>query len=241
VEKAAAAMSDAQEEILSRIRHAQYSTEDVWDVEAALNALGPAPAAPLDFENLLESFLLRLNRNKMTLDIAPSRTAAAKQISDFLYREHNTRRVVASYDPRLAAMPWREGGVLVRFDVAVPEDPASISYAKVAIAESGSVVLFSNRDNPAANNWLVSDHIVIVEEQDLVASYEDAWARIRELVGDTWPRGVNFIAGPSSTGDIGGHHVMGAHGPQRLHVVYIGNVAAGLQQSVLDKAAAIKA
>jgi L-lactate dehydrogenase complex protein LldG len=233
-------MSDAQEEILERVRRAQYSSEDAWEVEAALHALGSAPPAPLDFEDVLESFLLRLSRNKVSIDIAVNRAAAVQQISDFLYQEHNTRRVVASYDPRLSAMPWRDGGVLVRFDTAVPEDPASISYAKVAVAESGSVVLFSNRDNPAANNWLVTDHIVIVEEKDLVASYEDAWARIRELTGDTWPRGVSFISGPSSTGDIGGHLVMGAHGPQRLHVVYVGATTDGLLPSVLAKAAAIK-
>lgn len=233
-------MSEAQDEILGRVRRAQYSSRDAWDIEAALNELGSAPAAPLDFDDPLETFLLRLTRNKITLDIAATRAQAVQHISDFLYREHNTRRVVASYDRRLAAMPWREGGVLTRFDTAVAEDPASISYAKVAVAESGSVVLFSNRDNPAVNNWLVADHIVIVEAQDLVANYEQAWARIRELVGDAWPRGINFISGPSSTGDIGGHMVMGAHGPQRLHVVYIGELAPGLLQSVLERAESIK-
>jgi L-lactate dehydrogenase complex protein LldG len=234
-------MNEAKTDILTRLRRAQYSSEDAEAVSESLRALGNAPPAPLDFENVLESFLLRLSRNKISIDIAANRTEAVRRISDFLYREHNTRRVVASYDARLAAMPWREAGVLARFDCAVPEDPASISYAKVAVAESGSVVLFSNRDNPAANNYLVLDHIVIVDALDLVASYEDAWTRIRSLVGDNWPRGVNFISGPSSTGDIAGHLVIGAHGPQRLHLIYIGEVPAGLQQDVLARAANIKA
>ena len=126
-------------------------------------------------------------------------------------------------------MPWRDGGVLVRFGAAEAEDPISISYAKLAVAESGSLVLFSDRSNPGANNWLVQDHIILLDEQDLVADFEKAWARIRELQTETGsPRGISFISGPSSTGDIKGHLVFGAHGPQHLHVIYIGEVPAEL-------------
>jgi len=233
-------MTEAQTEILERVRKAQYGSDDDFEIQQSLAALGSAPAAPLDFDNVLESFLLRLSRNTASVDFAANRAEAVQRISDFLYKKHATRRVVAGHDSRLAAMPWREGGVLVRFDVAAPEDPASISYAKLAVAESGSVVLFSNRDNPAANNWLVTDHIVIVDGQDLVASYEDAWARIRNLTENASPRGIHFISGPSSTADIAGHMVKGAHGPLCLHIVYIGDADADLQARVLEKAVDIK-
>ncbi len=233
-------MTAAQAEILDRVRQAQCGSNDDYEIQQSLAALGSAPAAPLDFDDVLESFLLRLSRNQVAVDFAANRTEAVQRISDFLYKRHATRRVVAGHDSRLAAMPWREGGVLVRFDVAAPEDSASISYAKIAVAESGSVVLFSSRDNPATNNWLVTDHIVIVDGQDLVASYEDAWAHIRNLTADSLPRGVHFISGASSTADIGGHLVRGAHGPQCLHIVYIGEAATDLQARVLEKAANIK-
>ena len=38
------------------------------------------------------------------------------------------------------------------------------------------------------------------------------------------PRGVTFVSGPSSTGDIIGHLVKGAHGPRRLRLVLLGLV-----------------
>ncbi len=35
------------------------------------------------------------------------------------------------------------------------------------------------------------------------------------------PRSLNFISGPSRTGDIGGRIVLGAHGPRRLAVIVV--------------------
>ncbi len=35
------------------------------------------------------------------------------------------------------------------------------------------------------------------------------------------PRVVNFITGPSRTGDIEQRIVLGAHGPRRLHIVVV--------------------
>ena len=35
------------------------------------------------------------------------------------------------------------------------------------------------------------------------------------------PRAVNFITGPSRTGDIEQTIFMGAHGPRRMHIVMV--------------------
>jgi L-lactate dehydrogenase complex protein LldG len=235
-------MSEAKADILARVRQAQYADQTPDRIEEELLALGAAPPAPLDCPDTVETFFVRLIKNQVSCDIVHSRPDAVKSISDFLYREHNSRRAVAGNDARLAALPWRDGGVLVRFGAAGPDDPVSISHAKLAIAESGSMVLFSNRENPAVNNWLVRDHLVVVDARDLVATFEDAWTRIRGAwSGDHTPRGITFVSGPSSTGDIVGHLVKGAHGPQRLHVIYIGRVEDDLQERARQAAALSKA
>ncbi|MCZ6829611.1 MAG: LUD domain-containing protein [Gammaproteobacteria bacterium] len=216
-------MSEARADILGRVRRAQRSKLQQHEILEALTELGVAPPAPRDAEDILESFKLRLKLNHASLEACATRAEAVQLISHYVYQRCRTRKVVTGYDPRLAAMPWRDGGVLVRFDAATAEDPLSISYAKLAIAESGSLILFSNRSNPAANNWLVQDHIILLDQQDLVADFEQAWEKIREHQIETGsPRGISFISGPSSTADIKGHLVFGAHGPQRLHIIFIG-------------------
>jgi L-lactate dehydrogenase complex protein LldG len=219
-------VSDARAEILGRVRRAQRSVLQRHEIPEALSELGAAPPASLDAADILEAFKLRVELNHASLEVAPTRAEAVQRISHAVYQRYRTHKVVAGNDPRLAAMPWRDGGVLVRFGAAGAEDPLSISYANLAVAESGSLVVFNNRSNPAANNWLVQDHIILLDQQDLVADFEEAWEKIRELeieIGAA--RGISFISGPSSTADIKGHLVFGAHGPQRLHVILIGKVA----------------
>jgi L-lactate dehydrogenase complex protein LldG len=115
--------------------------------------------------------------------------------------------------------------VLPRFGGLEAGEPVALSYARLGVVETGAVVTFTGKANPAANNLLPEHHIVILNTEDLVFSLEDAWERInRETAEGGRPRGINFIAGPSSTADIEGQLVYGAHGPRCLHVILLGNV-----------------
>ncbi|MEZ5501136.1 MAG: lactate utilization protein [Halioglobus sp.] len=152
---------------------------------------------------------------------------AVKAIGQYLYTHFRSHRLVAGNDPRLAAMPWRDAGVPPRFGAlkrANPQRPAS----PACIAETGAVVTWTGRANPAVNNLLPEHHMVLVDAADLVATMEAAWERInRDMEKHGRPRGINFIAGPSSTADIEGQLVYGAHGPRQWHVMLLGNVPQG--------------
>ena len=39
---------------------------------------------------------------------------------------------------------------------------------------------------------------------------------------DLMPRAINFVSGPSRTGDIEQTIVLGAHGPFRVHILVLG-------------------
>ena len=66
----------------------------------------------------------------------------------------------------------------------------------------------------------------MVYASQIVGSYEEVWARLRDSRENDapnvfLPRNVNWITGPSRTADIEQTILLGAHGPQRLHVVII--------------------
>jgi L-lactate dehydrogenase complex protein LldG len=55
-----------------------------------------------------------------------------------------------------------------------------------------------------------------------VADLESVWARLRKKVGKgEMPRTVNFVTGPSRSGDIEQTILLGAHGPRALHIVVV--------------------
>lgn len=195
------------------------------DVHSELESLGRAPAADLPSPELATAFLANVIRNQGTVACARNRTGAVQAIGKYLYQHYRTHRLVAGSDPRLAAMPWRDAGVLPRFGAAEGNEPVALSYARLGVAETGAIVTFTGKANPAANNLLPEHHIVLVSCEDLVGDMEEAWVRIRrEIDRDGRPRGINFIAGPSSTADIEGKMVYGAHGPRGWHVILMGDV-----------------
>ena len=211
-------------EIIARVRRASRAAS-ADEIEEELDRIPQAPSARLPSSCAVESFLANILKNRGSAACAPTRSDAAKAIAQYLYQQYRTRKLVAGNDPRLAAMPWRDGGVLPRFGAAVEGDLASVSYARLGIAETGSIVTWTGKSNPASNNLLVEDHIVLVDLEDLVETLEQAWSRINtDLESEATPRGINFISGPSSTADIEKKLVKGAHGPRNWHVILMGDV-----------------
>jgi L-lactate dehydrogenase complex protein LldG len=218
--------------IFAKVRHSSRGASAEF-IREELDSFGKAPSAELPATDTATAFLANVLRNQGTAACAANRTDAVREVGQYLYQHYRTHRLVAGSDPRLAAMPWRDAGVLPRFGAAEGNEPAALSYARLGVAETGAIVTFTGKANPAANNLLAEHHIVVVDCEDLVGDMEEAWVRIRrEVDRDGRPRGINFIAGPSSTADIEGQLVYGAHGPRGWHVILLGHVP----DSTLDDA-----
>jgi L-lactate dehydrogenase complex protein LldG len=83
-------------------------------------------------------------------------------------------------------------------------------------------MLISGAHTPTTLNFLPETHIVVVRRDQVVATYEDGWDRLKAAAKtEALPRTVNFVTGPSRTADIEQHIELGAHGPRRLHIVLV--------------------
>jgi L-lactate dehydrogenase complex protein LldG len=81
-------------------------------------------------------------------------------------------------------------------------------------------MLLSGPRTPATVSLFPETHIAVLPVSRLVKGMEEAWALLRAERGQL-PRAVNFVSGPSCTGDIEMVVVRGAHGPYRVHVILV--------------------
>jgi L-lactate dehydrogenase complex protein LldG len=145
-------------------------------------------------------------------------------VADYLRSKNLPLAIRRGADPRLGEIPWqREGALEVSEGPSDGNQLASVSQAFGAVAESGTLVLVSGPGNPTTLNFLPDHHLVVVDAKEIAGNYEAVWDRIRQSYGQgTMPRTVNFITGPSRSGDIEQTIILGAHGPRRLHIILVG-------------------
>jgi L-lactate dehydrogenase complex protein LldG len=228
-------MSAAREQILGGIRQA-LKRGPLPEAECrALAArladpqcnLIPARATTLDREGRLALFIAMAQEVRTTVARVDSAAAVPAAVADYLSRHNLPSRLVMTPDPALDDIPWAERPMLaIRRGRAEDSDAVGVSACFAAIAETGTLMLISGPESPTRNNFLPDTHIVVLKGAQLVASYEDGWARLREKTRTSdgsfaMPRSVNFITGPSRTADIEQRIELGAHGPRRLHIVLI--------------------
>lgn len=213
--------------VLGRIRRALGAKDDDVERRVAVQrrlhapAAGPLPARTQGSrQELVQQLKMRLEALSASAEVAALADIPAR-VADFLKRNNLPARVRSGGDPLLAGLDWSKApSVTVEHGRAQPSDEVSLTHAVAAAAETGTLVLVSGTDNPTTLSFLPETEIIVVRAEDVEGSYEATWGRIRALYGDrTMPRSVNWVSGPSRTGDIDQTLVLGAHGPRRLHVV----------------------
>jgi L-lactate dehydrogenase complex protein LldG len=143
-------------------------------------------------------------------------------VAEYL-RNHNLPAALRmGQDARLNGMPWADTSLDISTGRSDGTDLNAVSHAFGGVAESGTVVMVSGPDNPSTLNFLPDNHIVVVSAKDIAGDYEAVWSKVRYAFGKGgMPRTVNFITGPSRSGDIEQTMLLGAHGPRRLHIVVV--------------------
>jgi L-lactate dehydrogenase complex protein LldG len=195
----------ARDEILGRVRSA---LADVTDVPAA-------PAAPrrTQVDDVVALFAERVADYRATVVHCP---VDGVDVAVAAALPSGARVVVP---PRLPA------GLVEGLDTVVDDGltaleldqvDAVVTCCRVAVAETGTIVLDHGPDQGRRAITLVPDrHVCVVRADQVVADVPDAVAVLDPSRPLTW------ISGPSATSDIELDRVEGVHGPRMLHVIVV--------------------
>ncbi len=97
----------------------------------------------------------------------------------------------------------------------------SLTGAELAIAETGTLLLGGSPGGWGLASALPWVHLVLLPAKAIVADLPTAFAQFEARLRQG-ERDWVWITGPSRTADIGHTLVLGAHGPNALHVVVVG-------------------
>lgn len=101
--------------------------------------------------------------------------------------------------------------------------PASLTAARAAIAETGTLILWPDAREPRLMSLVPPVHVVLLDSSKIYNTFYEATQT--EGWKDTLPTNALLISGPSKTADIQVTLAYGAHGPKELVVLVMGEEA----------------
>lgn len=99
------------------------------------------------------------------------------------------------------------------------EVDASITSTRGGIAETGSLILWPNDDEPRLMSLVPPVHIAVLQASELYTTFHEAMQAQNWAAG--MPTNALLISGPSKTADIEQTLAYGVHGPKELIVLII--------------------
>ncbi len=200
---------DAREEMLRRIRTALADRPAPPEVPRDYRGAGQLPADVGLFVERVTDYRAEVVR--CGDDAAEVRRAITARLRS---RGH-TRVVVPAGFPS----GWRPDVELVAEPVSTDQldrVDAVLTTCRLAVAETGTIVLDAGPGMGPRSLSLVPDHhVVVVRASQVVAGVPDAVAALDPTLPLTW------ISGPSATSDIELDRVEGVHGPRVFDVVLV--------------------
>ena len=219
-----------REAILSRIRKSLSVNESNENRRAQVkerlfsSPIGIIPQrGQLERDAKCELFVEKAKNVQTTVDIINSYNEIPNVVAKYL-RDNNLPSILQmGENERLATVPWNNTPHLqIKKYIATNADAVSITHALSGVAETGTVILESGRENPTGNNFLPQAHIVVIDVNTIDGDFESTWSTMRKIYGKgKLPRTVNMITGPSRSGDIEQTLLLGAHGPRALHFIVV--------------------
>lgn len=224
-------MSNSRAEILGRVRAAKKDMLADTNAEMAAQRIQDHSAnlipkrGSLGKQARLELFQTEAERVDASVVRVKTADDITQEVARFL-KDHNLPMQIKSA-PCLKNLPWSTTLIQTKFGIAHGDDTVGVTAAFAGVAETGTLVTYSSPDTPTTLNFLPLTNIAILEADKVYGNYEQVFKALRERSGreqkaiEFMPRTLNFITGPSRSADIEQTLLLGAHGPQRLHIIIV--------------------
>ncbi len=222
-------MNSAREEILTKLKTAPKKQASPRPATPALNEVA------LKGEELVAKFIEEVAAQTDTVHRVKNKYGVLSKLTAIFKRER-IKTVMVSSDDVVAALDlttWgKKNGMKVetaldfkerdQFTNAVFDDAeAGITGVDFAVAESGTLGLIHNKEQPRLISLAPIHHIAILPLDRLVPVYENV-VEFLYRQKENAPTHVTFISGPSRSADIKATPFKGMHGPKKLEIILIG-------------------
>jgi len=214
----------ARADILNTIRAARMTGDGPEDPPPA--AIVPA-RGQVTGDARLALFMKMAQAAAASLETLNTIKAVPDAVARYLLRgaaakDSPSLKVKIAPNPVLMDLPWdRAPGLTIAAGPAAASDAVSLTCALAGIAETGTLALASGAQGPVTLNFLPTTHLVLLHTRDILGTYEELWTLLRRTFDGHLPRTINLVTGPSRSADIEQTILMGAHGPQHLHILLI--------------------
>ena len=219
-----------REAILSRIRKSlNVGDNDAIRQSKIEERLFSAPIGIIPQRGQIEQeakcrlFTEKVKNVQTTVDNVSNYDEIPAVVATYL-RDNNLPSIVQMGESeKLASIPWHNSPhIQIEKTINTNAEAVSITHAHSGIAETGTVVLNSGKENPTGNNFLPQAHIVVIDSNTIEGDFESTWSMLRKKFGKgVLPRTVNMITGPSRSADIQQTLLLGAHGPRAMHIIIV--------------------
>ena len=211
---------DARSQMLHAIREnlAKSASSDAAQHAPPCGRSVPPTPNPLD---VVARFTEQLAAVGAQWTVVRGATEAAHALARIL-TSAGARRVVGSDAPLVQRLVSALGDGFVRESLdGLSRDglfacDAGVTTAQWGIAETGTLVLESARENNRLLSLVPPIHVALLSTSCICDSLGDALARVSRA-----SHAITLITGPSRTSDIELTLVVGVHGPQAVHVLLL--------------------
>ncbi|MCP1123395.1 lactate utilization protein C [Bacillus sp. 3103sda1] len=187
----------------------------------------------MDREYLVEQFITNLNA--LHTEVSHIYRSEIENALQYVVQKFNVQSAVYWDDDRLQQLEiekhltrnfvshrmWQSKEEERKLRDYVAQVDMGITYAEMGLAETGTIVLWNGGGRGRLVSVLPPVYVAILSEHTIYRRLTEGVTRVHEHVPNGLPACINFITGPSRTGDIEMELAFGVHGPGKVHVILL--------------------